>query len=64
MKQNIGKTDRLLRLVLGLGILGVAAYWKCWISAIVGVILLFTAAVGWCGLYQIFGISTCKIKKP
>ncbi len=64
MKQNIGQTDRLLRLVLGLGILGVAAYLKSWISAILGVILLFTAAVGWCGLYQVFGISTCKIKKP
>ena len=64
MKKNVGKVDRIIRLVLGLGLMGLALYWGgCWFTGIVGLAFLFSAAVGWCGLYKVLGISTCKIKK-
>ena len=31
------------------------------ILAVVGVVMLVTAAVGFCPLYRVFGISTCKV---
>lgn len=64
MKQNIGGVDRVIRLVLGLAFIAASFYWKCWFCGIIGLIVVFTSVVGWCGLYQVFGINTCKIKKP
>ncbi len=61
MKCNVGKTDRIIRLLLGLIIIAAGIYFSSWLGAI-GAILLFTAAVGWCPLYLPFGLSTCATK--
>ena len=61
MKCNIGKTDRIIRALIGLIVIAVGVYLKSWWGAI-GLVPLFTAAIGWCGLYTLFGISTCKAK--
>jgi len=62
MKQNMGTTDRLLRIVLGLaiGILGVlfSSWW-----GLIGLIPLLTGLFKWCPLYVPFNISTLKTKK-
>jgi predicted RND superfamily exporter protein len=60
MKRNIGKTDRIIRVLVGLIVITVGAYFKSWWGAI-GLLPIFTAALGWCGLYTLFGISTCKV---
>jgi hypothetical protein len=61
MKCNVGKTDRIIRALIGLIVIAVGVYLKSWWGAI-GLVPLFTAAIGWCGLYTLFGISTCKAK--
>jgi hypothetical protein len=61
MKCNIGKTDRIIRAFIGLIVVAVGVYLKSWWGAI-GLVPLFTAAIGWCGLYTLFGMSTCKAK--
>ena len=61
MKCNIGKTDRIIRALIGLIVIAVGVYLKSWWGAI-GLVPLFTAAIGWCGLYTLFGMSTCKLK--
>jgi hypothetical protein len=61
MKKNIGKTDRIIRLVIGLIIIAVGAYFSSWWGA-VGLLPILTAALGWCGLYTLLGISTHKAK--
>ncbi len=63
MKQNVGTADRVIRAVAGVVFAIAAVIFKCWFCGVVALILLFTAALGWCGLYKIFGINTCKIKK-
>ncbi|MDM5271174.1 DUF2892 domain-containing protein [Sulfurovum sp. zt1-1] len=62
MKCNIGKIDRIIRIVLGVVLLG-AGLMKGWIIAdILGVALLLTAAIGWCPPYALLGIDTgCKV---
>lgn len=62
MKQNEGKSDRIIRVFVGLALLslwytlgGGAKY-----IALIGLIPLLTAAIGWCPLYSLFGISTNK----
>ncbi|NPB04214.1 MAG: DUF2892 domain-containing protein [Thermotogae bacterium] len=65
MKCNVGKVDRIVRVVLGLVLLGVAfglgltGTLKI-VLAVVGLVFLFTAAVGFCLLYLPFGINTCR----
>ena len=63
MKCNMGKFDRVIRLILGLVILAWGVMNGNIIADVVGGILLFTALVGWCPLYMPFGINTgCKKK--
>jgi hypothetical protein len=59
MKCNVGKTDRIIRLILGAGIIVGGVYFQSWWGAI-GVVPILTAAIGWCPAYLPFGISTCK----
>lgn len=62
MKCNAGSTDRLLRALVGLG--GIALGFFANIPwGYLGIVLLGTAAMGWCPIYQVLGLSTCKGKK-
>jgi hypothetical protein len=60
MNANIGTTDRVLRILVGLAALGAGYYYGSWWGA-VGLIPLVTAFVRWCPLYAPFGISTCSV---
>jgi hypothetical protein len=59
MQCNVGKTDQVIRGILGFGIIAVGAYFQSWWGA-VGAIPIFTAAIGWCPAYLPFGLSSCK----
>ncbi len=66
MTHNVGSIDRLARAVLGLVLLYLAFFtiastlWTA-VAAIVGIVLLATAALSMCPLYRLLGINTCKI---
>ena len=62
MTTNEGKTDRVIRVVVGLALIamvfiGPQSPWG-WIGAV----LVLTGLVGYCPLYRVFGINTCKLK--
>ena len=59
MKCNMGKIDRIIRGIVGLGVIGAGVYFQNWWGAI-GAIPLGTAIIGWCPAYFPFGISSCK----
>ena len=59
MKKNIGSADRVVRIILGLVIIGLGIIYQSWWGAI-GAVPLATALMGWCPAYAPFGISTCK----
>ena len=65
-KPNEGKTDRTVRIVLGVILLGLALLSLTGVAQIVagvaGAIALITGAIGFCGLYKILGISTMEKK--
>jgi hypothetical protein len=63
MKQNIGKVDKIVRIVLAVVLAALAYYFKIWWIYIFAAIMLVTALVGFCGLYTLLGISTCPVKK-
>ena len=60
--KNVGSADRVIRLILGLVIIGIGYYYQSWCGAI-GIVPIFTALIGWCPSYLPFGINTCSAKK-
>ncbi len=68
MKKNIGKTDKIIRIVLA--VILVALYFTNIVTGTLGIIFLVaagialvTALINFCGLYAIFGFSSCPLKK-
>lgn len=59
MQCNVGKTDRVIRLLAGAGIIAAGLYYESWWGAI-GLLPIITAALRWCPPYQLLGISTDK----
>jgi hypothetical protein len=62
MKRNVGKIDRIGRIVLGLLLLTPLVLLSGnarWIG-LIGLIPLATSWLQWCPLYTVAGISTCK----
>ena len=50
MKSNVGKTDRLLRGILGLLIIGLGIVFKSW-WGVIGIVLLLTSIISFCPMY-------------
>ena len=68
MTVNEGTLDRTLRAVLGIVL--VAAWLLGWLTGtlavvlgIVGIVLLVTAAVGFCPMYRLLGMNTCAVPR-
>ncbi len=66
MTTNESSVDRIIRVVIG--VVALIAAFAVGLSsiggivlAVVGAVMLVTAAVGFCPLYRVFGISTCKV---
>lgn len=69
MTTNVGTADRVIRVVLAVvaaivgfsvgagSVLGI-------VLLVVAAVLLVTAAVGFCPLYRLVGLSTSKAKQP
>ncbi len=66
-KKNEGNLDRIIRALLALTLAMLAWFYFSGILKIVlfvlAFVLVFTAISGFCGLYKLLGINTCKIKK-
>jgi len=63
MKKNIGGIERIIRVIAGLGILSLVFIGPETKWGYLGLIPLATGSIGWCPLYQLLGISTCKACK-
>lgn len=62
MKTNIGTLDRIVRILAGLAILGAGYHYQSW-WALVGLVPLLTAFIGFCPAYTLLGLSTCPVGK-
>ena len=60
MKTNEHPIDRILRIVVGIGILSLAFVGPKTPWAYVGILPILTGIVGMCPLYSLLGISTCR----
>ena len=62
MTSNVGGIDRILRAIVGLGLISLVFVGPQTPWGWLGLLPLATAVLGWCPPYAIFGISTCSAK--
>lgn len=62
MKANVGGIDRALRIIAGLILIALALTGTIGAWGWIGVVPLATGLIGWCPIYPLLGMSTCKIK--
>ncbi len=65
MKKNMGKMDRVIRLLLAavisvLYFTGTISGTLGLVALILGAVFVFTSFISFCPLYAPFGLSTCK----
>lgn len=60
MKANVGGTDRVLRILVGVVLIGLAATGKVGIWGWIGVVPVLTGVFRFCPAYMLGGVSTCK----
>jgi len=62
MRCNVGKTDRFLRIIIGLVILVVGYIYSSW-WGLLGLAILLTGWFKWCPAYLPFKVNTNKSEK-
>lgn len=65
MEHNLGTADRVIRIVIGIVLLGLIFVLDSparWIG-LIGIIPLMTALMGWCPLYTLLGVRTCPLER-
>ena len=67
MECNLGKTERRIRVFLGVVLLGIAGLtmlpeWGSGLAFVLGIVALFSGVARFCPLWKVFGINTCERK--
>lgn len=65
MKSNVGSLDRVVRIIMGLGLLSLIFLLNGplrWIG-LIGLVPLMTAVMGSCPIYTLLGINSCPLSK-
>jgi hypothetical protein len=61
MKKNVGRNDRMGRLVLGIAIIAAGVYFSS-LFGLIGLVIMIPAVLGSDPLYNVFGIDTNQSK--
>jgi hypothetical protein len=61
MQANVGTVDRVIRIVVGVGLIGLAATGKIGVWGYIGIVPLATALFRFCPAYTLLGIRTCPM---
>jgi hypothetical protein len=63
MKINIHPVERIIRVILGVGLTSLAFWGPSNLWFLLGLIPLLTGLIGWCPPYAMLGINTCHLGK-
>jgi hypothetical protein len=63
LKTNVGSIDRIVRILVGLALIGLTLAGQIGLWGWLGVVPLATGLAGWCPPYALLGLSTCKTRR-
>lgn len=63
MKTNVGNVDKIIRIVVGIGLLSLLVILEgnMRFLGLIGIVPITTALMGWCPLYTVLGMSSCPL---
>jgi len=61
--RNEANIERVLRVLVGLGVLSLTVIGPKTMWGLIGIVPLLTGLIGSCPLYTVFGFSTCPMEK-
>ncbi|OHD97174.1 MAG: hypothetical protein A3E21_03060 [Sulfurimonas sp. RIFCSPHIGHO2_12_FULL_36_9] len=61
MTKNIGKVDKVARIVVGVIFIVLGMMTGSWLG-LIGIIPIATAVINWCPLYDLLKMNTCNDK--
>lgn len=64
MQKNVGSLDKAVRIIIGAGLLSLLFVLEPPMKyvGLVGIVPLLTVLMGWCPLYTLLGVNTCRAK--
>ncbi|MBK5242349.1 DUF2892 domain-containing protein [Clostridium sp.] len=62
VKCNVGRTEQIIRIVIGILIALIGLYFRSW-WGIIGIVPIITGSIHYCPISDILGISTCDVKE-
>lgn len=62
MKVNEGTLDRIIRVVVGIGVISLAFIGPKTPWGYIGIVPLITGLIGFCPAYTLLGMNTCGLK--
>jgi Na+/serine symporter len=63
MKANVGGIDRILRIVVGLVLVALAATGTVGLWGYIGIVPILTGTFRFCPAYSLLGMNTCPMEK-
>ena len=63
MQVNVGTLDRVLRIVAGVALIGLALAGAIGVWGYLGIVPLVTGLLRSCPLYSVFGLNTCPMTR-
>jgi len=61
IKNVCNSTEKTLRVIIGLAIIGLGWYYQSY-WGFIGLVPIATVLLGWCPISAIFGVNTCHAK--
>lgn len=63
MNSNVGGIDKILCIVVGVGLIGVIVVGVLLVWGYIGIVFFVIGLMGWCLVYLLFGIKICLMQK-
>jgi Inner membrane protein YgaP-like, transmembrane domain len=63
MNRNVGTIDRALRVAVGVVLIALVFVGPQTPFGWIGLVPLITALIGWCPLYRLVGLNSCRLGK-
>ena len=63
MKKNVGRIDRIVRIIFGLGLISLTFLGPKTLWGLIGIIPLVRASLNFCPIYPILCLDTCSLDK-
>ena len=62
MQCNVGQTEKIIRIIIGAGLITAGVIYGSW-WGIIGLVPLVTGIIGWCPAYKVLGLNSCGAGK-